>query len=154
MKTITICDKEYQIDCNAFTRFEYKNIFGKGIFQDIKLLSNFSKEQETKRANTARRGKRSSFFIVCLVIIPLFPTTFSILKLSSFNSKSPVGLETYPLINPLLVACINNILTGPSLFICIVIPLFPFSSTPIIVPANKNLAKAIVVSGNVTMKAS
>ena len=49
MKTITICDKEYQIDCNAFTRFEYKNIFGKGIFQDIKLLSDFSKEQETKR---------------------------------------------------------------------------------------------------------
>ena len=49
MKTITICDKEYPIECNAFTRFEYKTIFGKGIFQDIKLLNDFSKEQEIKR---------------------------------------------------------------------------------------------------------
>lgn len=49
MKTITICDKEYQIDCNAFTRFEYKSIFGRGIFQDIKLLNDFSKLQEAKR---------------------------------------------------------------------------------------------------------
>lgn len=49
MKTITICDKEYQIDCNAFTRFEYKTIFGRGIFQDIKLLNDFSKLQEAKR---------------------------------------------------------------------------------------------------------
>lgn len=49
MKTITICDKEYQIECNAFTRFEYKSIFGRGIFQDIKLLNDFSKLQEAKR---------------------------------------------------------------------------------------------------------
>lgn len=49
MKTITICDKEYKIDCNAFTRFEYKTMFGKGIFQDIKLLNDFSKAQEIKR---------------------------------------------------------------------------------------------------------
>lgn len=49
MKTITICDKEYQIECNAFTRFEYKTIFGKGIFQDIKLLNDFSKAQAKMR---------------------------------------------------------------------------------------------------------
>lgn len=49
MKTITICDKEYPIECNAFTRFEYKSIFGRGIFQDIKLLNDFSKLQEAKR---------------------------------------------------------------------------------------------------------
>lgn len=49
MKTITICDKEYQIECNAFTRFEYKTIFGKGIFQDIKILNDFSIEQAKKR---------------------------------------------------------------------------------------------------------
>ena len=46
MKTITICDKEYQIDCNAFTRFQYKKVFGKGIFADIKILSEFSANQE------------------------------------------------------------------------------------------------------------
>lgn len=56
MKTITICDKEYQIECNAFTRFEYKTIFGKGIFQDIKILNDFSKEQEKKRKELKEQG--------------------------------------------------------------------------------------------------
>lgn len=46
MKTITICDKEYEIDCNAFTRFQYKTIFGRGIFADIKTLNDFSVKQE------------------------------------------------------------------------------------------------------------
>lgn len=46
MKTITICDKEYEIDCNAFTRFQYKTIFGRGIFADIKILNDFSTKQE------------------------------------------------------------------------------------------------------------
>lgn len=46
MKAITICDKEYEIDCNAFTRFQYKTIFGKGIFADIKILNEFSNKQE------------------------------------------------------------------------------------------------------------
>jgi len=49
MKTITICDKEYKIDCNAFTRFQYKTIFGKGIFEDIKILNEFSEKQEQER---------------------------------------------------------------------------------------------------------
>lgn len=56
MKTITICDKEYQIECNAFTRFEYKTIFGKGIFQDIKILNDFSREQEKKRKELKEQG--------------------------------------------------------------------------------------------------
>lgn len=46
MKTITICDREYEIDCNAFTRFQYKTIFGRGIFADIKILKDFSTKQE------------------------------------------------------------------------------------------------------------
>ena len=46
MKTITICGKEYEIACNAFTRFQYKTIFGKGIFTDIKVLNEFSNKQE------------------------------------------------------------------------------------------------------------
>ena len=49
MKTITICDKEYEIDCNAFTRFQYKTIFGRGIFADIKALNDFSIKQEKAR---------------------------------------------------------------------------------------------------------
>lgn len=49
MKTITICDKEWNIDCNAFTRFQYKSIFGKGIFADIKILNEFSEKQEKFR---------------------------------------------------------------------------------------------------------
>lgn len=49
MKTITICDKEYEIDCNAFTRFQYKTIFGRGIFADIKALNDFSIKQEKVR---------------------------------------------------------------------------------------------------------
>lgn len=49
MKTITICDKEYEISCNAFTRFQYKTIFGKGIFADIKTLNEFSSKQEQLR---------------------------------------------------------------------------------------------------------
>ena len=49
MKKITICDKEYDIDSNAYTRFQYKSIFGKGIFSDIKVLSDFSDKQEKLR---------------------------------------------------------------------------------------------------------
>lgn len=49
MKTITICGKEYPIDCNAFTRFQYKTVFGRGIFADIKILSEFSEKQESLR---------------------------------------------------------------------------------------------------------
>ena len=46
MKTITICGKEFPIECNAFTRFQYKSIFGKGIFEDISVLNDFSTKQE------------------------------------------------------------------------------------------------------------
>ena len=49
MKTIIICGKEYPIDCNAFTRFQYKTVFGRGIFADIKVLSEFSEKQENLR---------------------------------------------------------------------------------------------------------
>lgn len=45
MKKITICNKEYPIDCNAYTRFQYKTIFGKGIFEDISVLNDFSQKQ-------------------------------------------------------------------------------------------------------------
>ena len=49
MKQITICDKEFEIDCNAFTRFQYKKVFNNGIFEDIKVLNEFSEKQEKIR---------------------------------------------------------------------------------------------------------
>lgn len=49
MKKIIINNKEYQIDCNAFTRFQYKKIFGTGIFADIKILNQFSEKQNDIR---------------------------------------------------------------------------------------------------------
>lgn len=56
MKIITICDKEYPVSCNAFTRFEYKNIFGKGIFADIKVISDFSQQQEKISKELEKKG--------------------------------------------------------------------------------------------------
>lgn len=49
MKKITICNKEWEIDCNAFTRFQYKKIFGVGIFSDIKILNQLNEKQENVR---------------------------------------------------------------------------------------------------------
>lgn len=56
MKKITICEKEYEIKCNAFTRFQYKTIFGKGIFEDIKVLSEFSQKQEELTKGLKNKG--------------------------------------------------------------------------------------------------
>lgn len=56
MKTITICDKEYKIACNAYTRFQYKELFGKGIFADIKILNDFSDKQEKLRKELIKKG--------------------------------------------------------------------------------------------------
>lgn len=55
MKTITICDKEYEITCNAYTRFQYKELFGKGIFADIKILNDFSDKQEKLRKELIKK---------------------------------------------------------------------------------------------------
>lgn len=41
MKTITICDKIFDIDCNALTYIQYRKIFNKGIFEDIETIENF-----------------------------------------------------------------------------------------------------------------
>ena len=55
MKSITICDKEYPITCNAFTRFQYKKIFNRGIFADIKVLSEFSDNQEKMKKELVKK---------------------------------------------------------------------------------------------------
>ena len=53
---ITICDKEYEVACNAFTRFQYKKVFGRGIFSDIKVLNEFSEKQENLKKELKEKG--------------------------------------------------------------------------------------------------
>lgn len=41
MKKIIICEKEYEIDCNALSYIQYRKIFNRGIFEDIQIIENF-----------------------------------------------------------------------------------------------------------------
>lgn len=41
MKTIVICDKQYNIECNAFTYIQYRKVFNRGIFEDIQVLKDY-----------------------------------------------------------------------------------------------------------------
>lgn len=45
MKKINICDKEYTIDCNAYTYVQFKNIFKRGLFSDLQIIKNFLSRQ-------------------------------------------------------------------------------------------------------------
>lgn len=45
MKTIEICGKKYEIDCNALTYVKYREMFARGIFDDIKILQEFLTKQ-------------------------------------------------------------------------------------------------------------
>lgn len=45
MKTITICDNVYEIGCNALTFIKYRQMFNRGIFEDIKILQAFLNKQ-------------------------------------------------------------------------------------------------------------
>lgn len=44
-KTINICGKDYEVSCNAYTRFQYRKMFGVGVMQDMKILKDFSNKQ-------------------------------------------------------------------------------------------------------------
>ncbi len=46
MKKIKIGEKEYSLECNAFTRVLYRKAFNRQIFKDISLLSNFYNQIE------------------------------------------------------------------------------------------------------------
>ena len=41
MKTITICGKEYKLECNALTYVKFKTFFKKGIIEDIQILQEY-----------------------------------------------------------------------------------------------------------------
>lgn len=45
MKKITICDKEYPIDCNALTYINFSKKFGRDIFKDIDIIESFVTKQ-------------------------------------------------------------------------------------------------------------
>lgn len=57
MKKIEIDGKEYQIDCTAYTRFEYKKIFGVGIFEDINKINEFNTRANEEREKLKAEGK-------------------------------------------------------------------------------------------------
>ncbi len=46
MKTITICGKEYKLECNALTYIKYKTFFKQGIIEDIQKLQEYLIKQE------------------------------------------------------------------------------------------------------------
>ena len=59
MKKITICDKEYNISSNAYTRFLYKQVFNTKKFSDIAVLNKFEQGQEKlKRELKAKKLKQ------------------------------------------------------------------------------------------------
>ena len=54
MRKITICKKEYPIDCNALTFINYRKKFNRGIFEDIEIIENFLTVQ-TVMANQLKK---------------------------------------------------------------------------------------------------
>lgn len=58
-KTINICGKDYEVSCNAYTRFLYKKMFGVGIMKDMKKLNDFSVKQNEIRKELEKDKKLS-----------------------------------------------------------------------------------------------
>ncbi len=56
MKTITICDKEYPLECNALTYVKYKSFFKTGILKDMQFIKNYLIKQ-TVIANQVNEKK-------------------------------------------------------------------------------------------------
>lgn len=59
MKKITICDKEYEINSNGYTRFLYKQTFDRKILADISKISEFydGVEENTKKLQKENLSK-------------------------------------------------------------------------------------------------
>lgn len=70
MKTITICGKEYQIECNAFTQVQYKSIFKSGIIKDMQVVKEYlirqtvvSNQVDTLKLNEAEKLSKVSDYM-------------------------------------------------------------------------------------------
>ena len=71
MKTITICGKEFEIDCNALTYVKYKSIFKTGILKDMQFIQNYLIKQvvvanqlEDKKMSEAEKLNQVSEYMI------------------------------------------------------------------------------------------
>ena len=71
MKTITICNKEFEIDCNALTYVKYKSIFKTGILKDMQFIQNYlikqvvvSNQLEGKKMSEAEKLNQVSEYMI------------------------------------------------------------------------------------------
>lgn len=70
MKTITICDKQFDIDCNALTYVKYKSFFKTGIIQDMQTVKEYlikqsviSNQLKDTKLNDAERLEKISEYM-------------------------------------------------------------------------------------------
>lgn len=54
-KIIQIDGKDYEISCNALTRFQYKKIFGTGLMADVQKLADLSTKQDELRKELKKK---------------------------------------------------------------------------------------------------
>lgn len=54
MEKVKICDREFDIDCNALTYIQYRKKFSRGIFEDFEIIQNFITMQ-TLMANQLKK---------------------------------------------------------------------------------------------------
>lgn len=71
MKTITICGKEYDINCNALTYVKYKSIFKTGILKDMQFIQNYlikqaviAKQLDEKKISEAEKLSQLSEIMI------------------------------------------------------------------------------------------
>lgn len=71
MKTITICGKKYDIDCNALTYVKYKSIFKTGILKDMQYIQNYlikqaviAKQLDKKKISEAEKLSQLSEIMI------------------------------------------------------------------------------------------
>ena len=71
MKTITICGKKYDIDCNALTYVKYKSIFKTGILKDMQFIQNYlikqavvAKQLDGKNISEAEKLSQLSEYMI------------------------------------------------------------------------------------------
>lgn len=71
MKTITICGKKYDIDCNALTYVKYKSIFKTGILKDMQFIQNYlikqaviAKQLDEKKISEAEKLSQLSEIMI------------------------------------------------------------------------------------------
>lgn len=57
MKKITICNKEYDIDCNALTYVKYQSFFKSGILKDMSIVEAYLIKQDVYASELEKEEK-------------------------------------------------------------------------------------------------